>query len=112
MRTSLIARLALVGCLAAPVLAAQAPAPDGKALYTKNCQACHGPRGVPSAALAKQMKIPAFDAAFVAARSADSVEAVIKHGGKSMKGFAGRLTPDEVKAVAAYVRELAPAKAG
>src|SRR6266704_3009887 len=79
---------------------AAAQAPDGKALYEKNCRACHGARGTPPAALAKQQKIPKWDAAFLTVRSDDSLVAVMKHGGKNMKGFAGKLKPDEMTAIA------------
>ena len=87
-----------------------AQGPDGKALYAKNCQACHGARGIPPAALAKQMKIPTFDAAFIGARSKDSLVAVMTHGGKVMKGFAGRLKPEEMAVIATYLKELPAAK--
>ena len=92
----------------APRLSPQGP--DGKALYAKNCQACHGASGTPPAALAKQMKIPRFDAAFMGSRSKDSLVAVMTHGGKMMKGFAGKLQPAEMAAIAAYLKEMPAAK--
>src|SRR5262245_31779790 len=101
--------LAMITLPRAATLAAQATA-DGKAVYAKHCQACHGAAGVPPAALAKQMSIPAFDAVFAASRSDDSVVSVIRNGGKKMKGFGGKLSPDEMKAVASYVRLLANAR--
>lgn len=83
---------------------------DGKAAYDKNCRACHGVRGTPPAALAKQQKIPKFDAAFIAARSDDSLVHVMQHGGKNMKGLDGKMSPVEMAAVAKYLRELTVAK--
>jgi mono/diheme cytochrome c family protein len=79
---------------------------DGKAAYDKNCRACHGVRGTPPAALAKQQKIPKFDAAFIAARSDDSLVHVMTHGGKNMKPLQGKMSPAEMAAVAKYLREL------
>ncbi len=101
----------LLGCAAlfacaAPTLAAQAP--DGQALYREHCKECHGAAGRPTKqALGKYKDIKAFDAAFVAARSDDSVVAVLKRGvkdGKEMKSFKEKLTPEEMLAVAKYVR--------
>jgi mono/diheme cytochrome c family protein len=103
----------LLGCaavfaFAAPTLAAQAPPPDGAALYREHCKECHGAAGRPTkTALGKYKDIKVFDAAFLAARSDDSVLAVLKHGvkdGKEMKSFKEKLTPEEMVAVAKYVR--------
>ncbi len=101
----------LVGCAAlfvcaAPRLAAQAP--DGQALYREHCKECHGAAGRPTkTALSKYKDIKAIDAAFLAGRSDDSVVAVLKHGvkdGKEMKSFKEKLTPEEMVAVAKYVK--------
>ena len=83
---------------------------DGKAAYDKNCKACHGPRGTPPAALAKQQKIPKFDAAYIEARSDDSLVQVMKHGGKNMKGLDGKMSPAEMAAVAKYMRQMTAEK--
>jgi mono/diheme cytochrome c family protein len=109
MRRSVMARLVLALAGGAPSLL-HAQAADGKALFEKNCKACHGVRGVPPAALAKQQKIPKLDSAFVSARSDDSLTHVMKRGGKNMKGFDGKLSAEEMTAVAKYLRELTSAK--
>lgn len=91
---------------AASTLRAQAP--DGAALYREHCKECHGAAGRPTKqALGKYKDIKAFDAAFLAARSDDSVLAVLKHGvkdGKEMKSFKEKLSADEMAAVVKYVR--------
>ena len=88
--------------------AVQAQAPDGKALYEKNCKMCHGADGTPSAAMAKMWPALApLDSSYMAGRSADSVVAVLTHGTKNMKPFKGKMTPEEMAAVAKYVRERA-----
>ncbi|MBI4500990.1 MAG: c-type cytochrome [Gemmatimonadetes bacterium] len=79
---------------------------DGKAAYDKNCKSCHGVKGMPPAALSKQLKIPKWDAAYLAARSDDSLVRVMKQGGKVMKGFEGKMTPQQMEAVAKYIREM------
>ncbi|MBI4501578.1 MAG: cytochrome c [Gemmatimonadetes bacterium] len=105
MKASLILMgLAAALTLGAPRLAAQGA--DGKAAYDKNCKSCHGVKGTPPAALAKQLKIVKWDAAYISARSEDSLVAVMKHGGKNMKGFDGKMTPVEMAAVAKYVKGM------
>lgn len=95
-------------------LAARAPAqaPDGQALYDANCRKCHGVRGVPLAAMQKKFaKLAAFDAAFMAKRSDDSVAKILMNGkGEGMKSFKEKLNPAEMKAVALYVRALSGKK--
>ena len=82
--------------------------PAGKAPYEANCRKCHGVRGVPPKTMkAKYAKIATFDAEFFAKRSDDSVVKILMHGkGDDMKSFKDKMTPDEMKAVAKYVREL------
>jgi mono/diheme cytochrome c family protein len=96
----------------APVAAAPAPAEnaaDGKAVYDANCKKCHGAAGTPSAVMKKKFdKLAAFDAAFFARRSVDSIVTILEKGkNESMKSFKDKLSADEMKAVAAYIRSLA-----
>lgn len=92
---------------------ASAQAPDGKALYDENCRKCHGVQGIPPQALQKKFaKLAAFDAAFMAKRSDDSVVKVLVNGkGEGMKSFKEKINPAEMKAVALYLRELSGKKA-
>jgi mono/diheme cytochrome c family protein len=80
----------------------------GKELYEENCKKCHGVLGVPPKTMkAKYSKIATFDAAFIASRSDDSVVKILTRGkGEDMKSFKEKLTTDQMKAVAKYVREL------
>ena len=103
--------LLLVAFAAAARAASRAQAPDGKALYEENCRKCHGVRGTPPKTMKeKYPKIATFDAAFIAKRTDDSVVKVLMKGvGKAedMKSFKDKLSPEEMAAVAKYVRELA-----
>jgi mono/diheme cytochrome c family protein len=87
---------------------AQAGSPDARTLYQENCKKCHGVLGTPPKTMkAKYEKIATFDAAFIASRSDDSVVKILTKGkGEDMKSFKEKLTPDEMQAVAKYVREL------
>jgi mono/diheme cytochrome c family protein len=107
------ARLLIAGVLvvvggALSQASAQA-ARDAKTLYQENCKKCHGVLGTPPKTMkAKYEKIATFDAAFIASRSDDSVVKILTKGkGEDMKSFKEKLTPEEMVAVAKYVRELA-----
>lgn len=82
--------------------------PPGKASYEEFCRKCHGVRGVPPKTMkAKYPKIATFDSEFVAKRTDDSVVTVLAKGkSDDMKSFKGKLTPEQMVAVAAYVRTL------
>lgn len=96
--------------LAAPQAAAQAPAPDGAALYRQHCRTCHGARGTPTErmkGLYPGLKALA-DSALLAGLSVDSIVTVLRKGaGRDMKPFADKLTAEEMTAVAQFVKTLA-----
>ena len=88
---------------------AQAPTPDGRALYQENCKKCHGVLGTPPKTMkAKFPKIATFNAEFITKHSVDSIVTVLTKGkNEDMKSFKDKLSPVEMKAVAEYVNELA-----
>ncbi|HTP26926.1 MAG TPA: cytochrome c [Anaeromyxobacteraceae bacterium] len=103
-------KLVIVGlalCLATSRAAAQGP--DGKALYQQNCAACHGAKGVPAKGmLSVYPALKAFSDPEWAKFSPDSIAAVIRKGsGKNMRGFGDKLKPEQVTAIAAFVKTLA-----
>jgi mono/diheme cytochrome c family protein len=105
-----IAALAVLsaGAIFALQLASASPAqdPGGKVPYEENCRKCHGVRGIPPKTMkAKYEKIPNFDAEFFEKHSADSIVNVLTKGkNENMKSFKGKLTPEEMKQVADYIR--------
>jgi len=103
---SMMVAVALASAVGASRAAAQGP--DGKALYDENCKKCHGVVGRPPKTMqTKYPKIYTFDAAFVAARSDDSVVKILTKGkNEDMVSFKDKLKPDEMLAIAKYVREL------
>ena len=106
MKAALLATSLVLFLGAASALAAQTP--DGKTTFEQSCRACHGTRGIPSAAMVKMMKVPNLDAGYFAKHNEDSVVVVLKKGrGTNMKSFTGKLTPDQMQSVAHYIRELA-----
>lgn len=98
---SLAVALGLMLMVAAPA----ASAGDVAAHYKAKCQMCHGPdgKGTPVG-----IKMGARD--FHSAESMKLTEAqlldVIAKGKNKMPAFNGKLTADQIKALAAYVKEL------
>ncbi len=86
-----------------PLTQATAPTEATKKLYASTCQACHGPDG----------KSPMKEMAFVGrewqhgTKTSDMIK-VITSGvpGTVMMPFKGRLTEQEIKDLARYVRSL------
>lgn len=107
-------RVILAGLMLAAagfVSKAGAQAVDGKVVYDANCKKCHGATGVPSKTMvAKSPKLVAFDAAFFAKRSDDSVVKDITNGKGKMPAYKTKLKPAEIAAVAKYVRTFAKGK--
>lgn len=95
-----IALLAAFG-LAVPALAAE----DGKKLYDSKCAMCHGTDGV-----AKKMAEGSKNFNDPAWKKTATVESIVKEtadGKGKMKGFAGKLSPEQMNAIATYVLTLA-----
>ncbi len=107
MKIALVVGVAL-GLTAGPAAGA-AQAPDGEVLYRQQCRACHGATGVPAQRMVTLYKnLRALDSAFFAGRSEDSVVAVLQHGaGRDMKSYKDKLTPEQMRAVAKYIRTFA-----
>ena len=99
----------LAAWLTASAAWASAQTPDGKAVFEANCRKCHN-NGRPTPGIKKLLpEIPVWDSAFFAKRSEDDILTVLKNGkGKNMKPFADRLRPEEMVAVARYIRTLKP----
>jgi cytochrome c oxidase cbb3-type subunit 3 len=96
----LAAACAVIALAAAPA----AQAADGKALYDAKCAMCHGKDGV-----AKPMAKPSAnlnDAKWQEATKVEAIVAVTTDGKGKMKGYKDKMTADEIKAVAEYVKTL------
>lgn len=89
-----------------PAAAVAADDSTGKVWYEENCRKCHGARGVPSKVMqTKFPKLAAFDAAFFAVRSNDSVVTALTNGvGEGMRTFKEKLTHAQMVSVASYIR--------
>ena len=94
--------LTVTALLAAARIACAA---DSAELWAKNCASCHAKDGTGNTIMGKKTGVDDYtDAKFQAKfTDAQGIE-IIKNGKGKMKGFAGTLTDDEIKAVLAQVR--------
>jgi high-affinity iron transporter len=102
--------VASVALLGSPVWAADIE--EGKRIYQRNCQSCHGENGAGDgrAGRALRPRPTAFNRAeFWRATSDAKVKAAIKTGrmGTSMMGFSS-LQDEQLDSVVAYMRTLLP----
>jgi mono/diheme cytochrome c family protein len=106
--------LGLIGLLCAPLLRAQEYPSDstrGKAVYERQCQACHGVGGWGDGPDAKDLKVaPANFHRFSSfLKSDEELLRTVEHGVvfSPMHSWRGRLTDGEMQDVVAYIRLLA-----
>ena len=88
-----------------------AHAEDGQAIYQKNCVSCHGAAGKGDGPAAKALKPPPGEFATTLASMGEAdVGKFITDGGKAAgkkhPSFGGKLSDDQVKAVAQFVKTL------
>jgi len=108
-RVAAVLAVGIAISLAVGTRAAAAQSPDGEALYRQHCRTCHGGKGTPTqrmVGLYPTLKTLA-DSALLAGLSVDSIVAILKKGaGKDMKSFSEKMTPDQMAAVAQFVKTL------
>jgi mono/diheme cytochrome c family protein len=96
-------RLTLSLTLAALLVPLAATAADGKEIYTKRCAGCHGADGAGKTTMGEKMGV----ASLVGTKlSAAELQAVISDGRKKMPAYKEKMSADELKAVAEYVKAL------
>lgn len=83
------------------------PAADAAAIYSAKCAKCHGSDGSGVEKYKKKGQKAFTDAAWQKTRSDGQLSASITNGkGEAMAAWKGKLTPEEIKALVAYVRSL------
>jgi mono/diheme cytochrome c family protein len=82
------------------------PAASGAALYKSNCAMCHGTDGSASTGWGKAMGLKPLSSPEVQKMSDADLEALILNGKGKMQAYKGRLTSDQVTALAKYVHTL------
>jgi len=81
---------------------------DGKILYETKCAMCHGKSGVakPAAQPSKNFDDPSFQNAW----GVDAIVKITTDGKGKMPAYRTKLTPEQIRAVAAHVKTLGPAR--
>jgi cytochrome c6 len=82
-------------------VAAAARAEGASALFQKKCATCHGMDGKGQTKMGERMGIKDLAAS---GGSAEEMEKVISDGRGKMPAFKGRISDDEIKSVAAFVK--------
>ena len=84
------------------------PAIDGKPLYDSKCKVCHAADGKGTEAMKKNNVPDMSDKAWQGKHSKAVIAKAIANGvdGSKMKPFKDKLKPEEIDAVAAYVKKL------
>ena len=95
--------------------AADAAADAGAKIYAAKCSSCHAKDGKGNPSMAKVFKLEPEAMSLVSDAAQKNTDAdLIKattDGKNKMPAYKGKLSDDDIKAVVAYVRTLAPAKA-
>lgn len=74
-------------------------------IYKSKCQGCHGPNGKASA-IGKKLGAKDFQDPDVQKMSRSDVIKVTSEGKNKMPAYQGRLTDDQIKELAKYIKEL------
>lgn len=96
-------RLTLSLTLAALLMPLAASAADGKEIYTKKCAGCHGPDGAGKTTMGEKMGVVSLVGTKL---SAAELATVIGDGRKKMPAYKEKISAEELKAVAEYVKSL------
>ena len=90
--------------LAAMILAGTMAFAAGADDYKAKCAMCHGADG--KGAMAKKMGSKDLNDPEVQGKSEADIAKIVSDGKGKMTGFKGKLSDDQIKAVAAYVKTL------
>jgi len=97
-----ISTSAVVMILTSPVLAADQKVQD---LYKSKCQGCHGADGK-ATTIGKKLGAKDFQDPDVAKLTETDLAKVTEEGKNKMPAYKGKLTEDQIKALAKYIKEM------
>ena len=96
--------------VAAAIFAVPATAQDAAGNYKAKCAACHAADGKGDTPAGKKMGARDFTSPEVQKESDSDLAQAIAKGKKKMPSYEGKLKPEEIKALVAYIRELGKGK--
>lgn len=99
-----LCRFMIAGVLAA-ALTGSVAAQSAADLYKSKCQGCHGANGKASF-FGKRMGAKAFSDPDVAKMSEADFIKVITDGKNKMPSYKGKLTDDQIKSLAMYIKDM------
>ncbi|HXY41535.1 MAG TPA: c-type cytochrome [Vicinamibacteria bacterium] len=104
--------LALLAALALTAAARPALAEDAAKIFATSCAPCHGKDGQPTPVFAKQGVRNFTDATWQKETTDEQVEKTIREGkkGTMMASFDKQFSPQEMKALVAFIRKLGSPK--
>ncbi len=85
-----------------------------RAIYARDCEACHGPNGEggPVKVDNKQIKVPSLKANHAIKHTDDELIKIITAGEEAMPAFKDKLKPEEITLMVRFVRKNFQASAG
>ena len=96
----LLALVPVAALIVLPALAAE----DGKTLYEAKCALCHGKDGVAKSTAKGSANLN--DPEWQKANGAEAIAKVAAEGKNKMPKYQEKLTPDQIKLIAEYVKTL------
>jgi mono/diheme cytochrome c family protein len=92
--------------LASTTVHAQNSPTDGSALYKAKCAMCHGPDGAGKTPMGQKLNVRDLHSPEVQKESEPVLSQMIAQGKGKMPAFSKTLSPDQIKGLTAYIREL------
>jgi mono/diheme cytochrome c family protein len=83
-----------------------------RAIYGKNCEACHGPNAEGGLAKVdnKQIKVPSLKSDHAVKHTDEKLMKTITGGEEDMPAFKDKLTQDEISQMVRYIRKVVQGK--
>jgi mono/diheme cytochrome c family protein len=96
----------LVIVLASTTAQGQSSPGDGVALFKAKCAMCHGPDGAGKTPMGQKLNVRDLHSSEVQKESGAALSQMIAQGKGKMPAFDKALSPDQIKGLVAYIREL------
>jgi len=99
-----------------PATPAASPAADefahAREIYSKNCEACHGPNAEGGLAKVdnKQIKVPSLKSDHAIKHDDAKLTKMITNGEEEMPAFKDKLKPEEISLMVRYIRKVLQGK--